>query len=278
MLLPQKLDRLRPRIYRLKRNLAAFSILIAAVGSAACGRAPEQAESSTDSAKRELVVAAAANLTDAFGEIAAAFTKETGIVITHNFGATAQLAQQIEQGAPFDVFAAADVIHVDQLVHAGKVVPDSRAVYARGVLALWAPDGSRAEIVQLEDLLKPQVRYVAIANPELAPYGAAAVEALQKKGLWERVQPKIVRGENVSAAKQLASSGNAEAAFTAYSLVLNETGRKIVIEESLHQPIEQALGIVDATPRPELAEEYVNFVLRGGGPAILKRFGYDLPR
>lgn len=253
--------------------MVACLLFVAACGSFSCHSARNPSESSPPT----LVVAAAANLTDAFQEIGKAFSKETGIAITYNFGATTQLAQQIENGAPFDVFAAADVVHVDQLVQGGKILAESRAVYARGRLALWTPKGAKVPIHTLEDLLQPSVRFVAIANPEVAPYGAAAVEALRKKNLWDRVQPKIVQAENVNAARQLAATGNAEAAFTAYSLVWQGPGQTVLIDAALYSPIDQALGVVAASPRRVQAERFASFVLRGGGAAILERYGYERP-
>jgi molybdate transport system substrate-binding protein len=130
----------------------------------------------------------------------------------------------------------------------------------------------------LKDLLDPAVRFIALANPEAAPYGAAAVEALEKENLWERLQSKVVRAENVNAAKQMAATGNADAAFTAYSLVMKDPGKIIAIAETLHAPIDQALGIIAASPHKSNAERFVNFILHGGGNAILQRSGYDLPQ
>ena len=121
------------------------------------------------------------------------------------------------------------------------------------------------------------MRFIAIANPDIAPYGAAAVEVLEKQNLWHQLQPKIVRAENVNAAKQLAATGNAEAAFTAYSLVLKERGQTILIEESLHSPIDQELGIVASSQQPERARRFANFVLGEQGRTILTRFGYAFP-
>jgi len=246
--------------------------------SLSCGFGEQQAgQPPAHDPPAEIIVAAAANLTGAFQEIGNAFSGETGIKVIYNFGATTQLTQQIKNGAPFDVFAAADVFHVDQLVENGKIVGESRAVYARGRLALWVPDGGKLTIRDLADLVQPAVRIIAIANPEIAPYGAAAVEALKKQSLWEKVESKFVRAENVNAAKQLAATGNAEAAFTAYSLVLNDPGKIILIAESLHSPLDQAIGVVAASSRQESARRFEEFILHGGGRAILQRFGYGLP-
>jgi molybdate transport system substrate-binding protein len=253
----------------------AGGLLLAALGIAATAFPVIPANAQQTS--QEIVVAAAANLTEAFQQIANAFRAETGIKVIYNFGATTQLAQQIENGAPFDVFAAADVVHVDQLIQSGKLLGDTRAVYARGRVALWVPQKAGVDVKTIDDLAKASVRFVAIANPQTAPYGAAAVEALKRKGLWERVQGKIVYAENVNAAKQLAATGNAEAAFTAYSLLLSEKGQVITVDESLYTPIDQALGVLASSQHRDAAQRFESFIVRGGGRAILNRFGYAFP-
>ena len=196
-----------------------------------------------------LTVAAAANLTDVFEGMGKAFTRKTGIPVTFSYASTAQLAQQIGNGAPFDVFAAADTTHIDQLVQAGKLLPQSRAIYARGRLALWVPPNSKAPIRKLEDLTGPEVRFISIAQPDAAPYGAAAIETLKRLGIWEKTQPKVVYASNISMSKQFAATGNADAAFTAYSLVSTEKGLVIEVDEKLHAPIDQALGILSSSKR-----------------------------
>src|SRR6185295_15358697 len=117
-------------------------------------------------------------------EIVAAFHKQTGIEVVLSYGPTAQLTQQIENGAPFDVFAAADTEHVDQLIAKNRIVPDSRAVYARGQLALWIPEGEKLGIRNMKDLMRPEVKFISVAQPELAPYGEAAIESMKAAGLW----------------------------------------------------------------------------------------------
>jgi molybdate transport system substrate-binding protein len=222
----------------------------------------------------ELTVAAAANLTNVFGEVGQAFTKKTGVTVVFSYGNTSQLAQQIENGAPFDVFAAADTEHVDALVKTGKLASDSRAVYARGQLALWAPMG---DVRELPDLLNPKVRFIAIAQPELAPYGQAAVEALKAAGLWDKLQPKFVYANSISEARQLAASGNANAAFTAYSLVLHDSGTVLKVAPGLYRPIEQALAIVSASPKTLEARQFNTFLLGPEGRSILANNGYLAP-
>lgn len=226
---------------------------------------------------RTLTVAAAANLTNAFDEIGKAFTAQTGVNVIYSYGATAQLAQQIRSGAPFDLFASADAEHVDELVREGKLLAESRAEYARGQLALWIPEGRSPELRTVYDLTSSQVRFIAIANPELAPYGRAAIEALKALKLWNQVQPKVTYANSISMARQFAATGNADAAFTAYSLVLKDSGTILRIDAKLHNRLDQALGIATATPHPGEARQLRDFLLGSTGQEILSRYGYLAP-
>jgi molybdate transport system substrate-binding protein len=222
--------------------------------------------------KREVAVAAAANLSEVFQQqIGPQFEAATGIHPVFSFGSTAQLATQIENGAPFDVFAAADVDHVDALVKKGVLVQGSKAVYATGILALWFP-GARAG--SLEDLVQPSIKVIALAKPELAPYGLAARDTLQKLGIWSEVEAKVVYADNISMAKQYGASGNADAVFTAYSLVLKDGGRVIQVDDKLHAPIDQAMGIVAASKNQAAGRSFMEFLLRGKGREILGGSGY----
>ena len=228
-------------------------------------------------ANTKLTVAAAANLMDVFGEAGHAFTSKTGVTVIFSYGSTAQLATQIDNGAPFDVFAAADKEHVDSLVAAGKLTRDGRAVYALGQLALWIPEGGTSGVRELQDLAAPQIRFVALAQPDLAPYGQASVEVLKGAGLWDRVQPKLVYGTSISMAKQFAASGSADAAFTAYSLVLRDKGTVLKLDPHLYKPIEQAMGIVAASDHQDAAKKFRSFLLGAEGRMILANNGYLLP-
>jgi len=227
-------------------------------------------------ADREITVAAAANLTEVAQALGAEFEAQTKIHPVFSLGSTAQLTTQIENSAPFDVFLSADAEHVDKLDHEGLLVTGSNAVYAVGVLALWIPPSSKAQVNKVEDLAAAEVKIIAVANPKLAPYGAAAVETLEHAGLWDRVKDRIVYAENISMAKQYGTSKNADAVFTAYSLVLKEAGKVIQVDESLHQPIVQKLGVLARTQHREAAQTFTNFVLNGGGRDILARFGYKI--
>jgi molybdate transport system substrate-binding protein len=249
----------------IKRSLLLLVALLLAIGSSA------------QTPKREVTVAAAANLGDVFQALGPQFEAATGIHPVFSFASTAQLAQQIENSAPFDVFAAADVEHVDQLDKKGLLLGGSRAVYATGILALWIPPGSPAKIDGPEGLVQPAVKVIALAKPELAPYGLAARETLMRLGVWDRVQSRIVYADNISMAKQYGSSGNADAVFTAYSLVLKEAGKVIKVDEKLHNPIDQALGIVAASKHRDTARQFTDFLLKGRGRDVLANFGYRLP-
>jgi molybdate transport system substrate-binding protein len=239
------------------------------LGSCNARRAPEPAA--------KLTVAAAANLTDVFGEVERAFKAKTGGEVVFSYGSTAELAQQIDNGAPFDLFAAADTEHIDSLVKSRKLTADSRAIYALGQLALWIPKGEQSGVRELKDLTGRQVRFIAVAQPELAPYGQATIEVLKNAKIWDAVQPKVVYANSISQAKQMAESGNADATFTAYSLVLHDRGSVLKIDSHLYHPIEQAIAIVASSPRIEQAKQFRSFLLGPDGRTILAKSGYLLP-
>ena len=247
----------------------AYLCAIVFVAAAGCTK-------SAAPASRTITVAAASNLTGVMDEFAGLFEKQSKIKVVLSYGSTAQLAQQIANGAPFDLFAAADTDHVDDLISAGKLRRVSRAVYARGQLALWVPD-TNLSVNRLEDLLRPEVRIIAVAQPRLAPYGQAALEALKRSQVWDRVQPKIVYANNISVARQYAASGNANAAFTALSLIRRAAGTVIKVDPSLYRPIDQALGIASDTAHHEAAQRFRTFLLGPEGRRVLKNNGYQVP-
>jgi len=246
-------------------------ILCAAALLGSCGSRP------TPEPPPTLTVAAAANLTDVFAEVGRAFKAKTGIEVVYSYGPTAELAQQIDNGAPFDVIAAADTEHVDSLVASRKLAADSRAVYAVGQLALWIPKGEQSGISELKDLAGQRVRFISVAQPELAPYGQATIEVLKNSHIWEAVQPKVVYANSIAQAKQMAASGNADAAFTAYSLVLHAGGTVLKIDSHLYHPIEQAIAIVARSARIEEANQFRSFLLGPDGRTILAKSGYLVP-
>jgi len=183
--------------------------------------------------------------------------------------ASSVLSQQIENGAPYDVFLSANVQFVDQLASNGKLRPDSVRTYATGRVAiLWNDKRSHS----VSDLTQNWVRFVALPNPRLAPYGAAAQQALEHAGLWTAVKKKIVYGENVRQALQLFDSGNADAVLTALSLVADR--KPDLIPAAWHAPIVQKAGIVSASKNQPEADAFMQFLTSPAGQAIFAKFGF----
>lgn len=229
------------------------------------------------SSPEPLVVSAASNLMLAFEELGARYEQETGTPVIFNFAASGQLAQQIDQGAPVDLFVAANVAFVEDLAAKGRVLPDSVQVYGRGRITLWTRADTPLGVEMVEDLLKPETRRVAIANPEHAPYGMAARQALQTAGVWERVQAKLVMGENVRQALQFAETGDVDVAIVPLSLSLPSDGRWTLISEDLHAPIDQALAVVADSPRRPQARDFAAFITGPQGRSILRKYGFVPP-
>lgn len=224
-----------------------------------------------------LTVSAASDLTPAFGELGPLFTEATRIGIEFNFGSTGQLAQQIIAGAPVDVFAAANVDFIDQLDDQGLILADTRALFARGRLTLWTRSDSGVQITDPGQLTDPGIDRIAIANPDHAPYGVAAREAMQSAGVWDAVQDKLVLGENISDTLRLAQTGNVDVAFVALSLSIGSDGRWILIDETLHEPLDQALAVIAATDHEPEARAFVEFVNSEHAREIMRRYGFVLP-
>jgi molybdate transport system substrate-binding protein len=224
-----------------------------------------------------LVVSAASNLILAFEELGARYEQQTGRPVTFNFAASGQLAQQIDQGAPVDLFVSANVAYVEDLATKGRVLPDSVQVYARGRLTLWTRADSTFTMESIHDLLNPEVGRVAIANPEHAPYGVAARQALQTASVWEEIQPKLVLGENVRQALQFAETGNVDAALLPSSLSITSDGHWAYIPEELHMPIDQTLGVVADSPHQAEARDFAAFITGAQGQTILSEHGFMPP-
>ena len=224
-----------------------------------------------------LRVAAAADLALAFKEVGDAYEKESGQKVIFSFGSTGLLAKQIEQGAPFDLFAAANLSFADEAIKAGACLADSRALYARGRIVLWARAGTPLP-KSTAQLLQPEYKRISIANPAHAPYGRAAVQAMEKAGVYATVKPRLVFGENVQQALQFAQSGNAEVAVVALSLAVISDGQYTPIPEGEHLPIDQALVVCGDKPeRIAAARAFTAFVNGDKGRAVMRRFGFLLP-
>jgi molybdate transport system substrate-binding protein len=229
-----------------------------------------------------ITVAAAADLRFAFKDMGDAFEKKTGQKVVFSYGSTGLLAKQISDGAPFDVFAAANVSFVDDVLETGACEPDSKALYARGRIVLFTTKEAAAKPASLADLTDPKFGRIAIANPEHAPYGKAAKEALTKAGVWEKVSPKVVYGENIQQTLEFAQSGNADAAIVALSLATVTPGDYVVIDPQLYAPIDQALVVCKGAQEDKGAKEpaaggVVALVNSEDGRAIMRKYGFLLP-
>ena len=224
-----------------------------------------------------LTVYGAADLTFAFREIAALFEKSTGTKVVLVLGSTGNLAKQIEHGAPADVFFAANASFVDDLQSKGAVIPETRQLYAQGRIVLAVPRDSKLSIQRLEDLLRPDVKRIAIANPEHAPYGRAAQQALQAVRVWDALKPRLVYGENIRHTLQFIETGAVEAGIVALSVADTPGVRYVPIDPSLHAPLNQIAAVVKRSARPELAFAFLQFVNGPEGRPIMKRYGFLLP-
>lgn len=255
-----------------------FAVLIVCLS--ACG---EQSSNTTTTATPQptsdvtLTISAAANVSGAFTEIGEAFTQTTGIKVEFNFAASGQLTQQILQGAPVDVFASADEAFVDELANNALIIAETRVIYAIGRLTLWTRADSPLVLESIEDINNSAITNIAIANPETAPYGIAAREALQSVGLWDTLQTKLVFGENIAQTLQYAESGNADVAFVALALAIPTDGKWIIIPDNLHNPIRQAMAVVNTTQHETEARQFVSFVNGEIGREILTRYGFATP-
>lgn len=228
-------------------------------------------------------IAAAADLKFALDEIAVAFRDDTGKVVRISFGSSGNFKTQILQGAPYELFLSADEAFVEELHRAGKA-RDKGTLYAIGRIVLFAPKGSPlgvdAEFKGLRQMIESgKLRRFAIANPGHAPYGRAAREALIKAGLWDRLQPQLVLGENVSQAAQFASAGGADGGIFAYSLArspaVSSLGTYALIPDAAHTPLRQAMALMkNASPD---AEAFFAYLQQPSARAILKRHGFVLP-
>ena len=230
-------------------------------------------------AAQEIVVAAASDLSSVFPGVAARFEQETGRKVTLNFGSSGQFLLQIENGAPIDIFFSADLQYPQRLESEGLTQPGSFYKYAVGKLVLYVPNGSAVDPSQgLRALLSPQVRKIAIANPQHAPYGRAAEAALRSMGLYESVEKKLVLGENISQTLQFIQSGAADTGIVALSLAVAPNvrgqGRYWEVPRESYPKMEQGGVILKDSPA---AREFRDWLLAPAGRGLLKQYGFFLP-
>src|SRR6267142_2118278 len=232
---------------------------------------------------QEIAVAAAADLKFAMGELAADFEKQTGTKVNVTYGSSGNFFSQIQNGAPFDLFFSADVEYARKLEAGGLAEPGTLYNYAVGRIVLWMPQGVKVDLNAqgMNALLDSAVQRIAIANPAHAPYGRAAVAAMKKSGIYEKVEPKLVYGENTSQAAQFAQSGNAQSGIIALSLAISpamkDSGKMWLIPTELHPPIEQAAVVVKNSQKKEAAKAFLEYVKSAAGRAVMNRYGFTTP-
>jgi molybdate transport system substrate-binding protein len=221
----------------------------------------------------ETHVAVAANFSAAAKEIAERFKEKTSHTALLSFASTGQLYAQITQGAPFDVFLAADADRPEKAVAEGLAVPDSRFTYAIGRLVLWSADPNR--IKDSEVLKSGTFSKIALANPKTAPYGAAALEVMKAMGSYEGLRPKIVEGENITQAYQFVATGNAELGFVALAqVILHDRGSYWLAPADMHTPLHQQAVLLKNGAADEAAQAFVDFLKGPEAKDIIHRYGY----
>jgi molybdate transport system substrate-binding protein len=230
----------------------------------------------------ELTVAAASDLNFVFKELVGEFERQTGTHVKLSLGSSGNFYAQIQNGAPFDLYFSADIGYPKKLVDAGLAVPGSLYQYATGRIVVWMPKGSTLDVAKgISVLLDPSIRKIAIANPKHAPYGRAAVTAMEHFAVYESVKGKLVFGENVSQAAQFVESGAADIGIIALSLSLaptmQEAGRYWLIPEDAHPAIDQGAAIVKASGNQAQAKKFLEFLQRPAARTVMKRYGFLLP-
>lgn len=231
----------------------------------------------------QLVVAAAADLSTALQEVARDYETKTGVQVKLAFGASGALTQQIQNGAPFDLFFSADMDYPRQLIAAGQADGASLYQYAVGKLALWVPADSPLDMEHkgMEVLLDSSVKKIAIANPQHAPYGRAAVAVLKHYGLYDRVADRLVLGENISQAAQFVESGNAQAGFVALAHALapgmQGKGKYWVVPADAYPRLAQGVVVLSNSQHKKEAAEFVEYIKTKEAAEVLRKYGFTMP-
>jgi molybdate transport system substrate-binding protein len=241
--------------------------------------------------QQELRIAAASDLSAAMQKLVPLFERQSGTHVSVSLGSSGNFFAQIQNGAPFDVFLSADKSYPEKLEQAGLAEAGTFTPYARGRLVLWMPKGSNLRFHVkdgnllsggLEALLGPEVRKIAIANPEHAPYGRAAVAALEYYKIYGQVKSKLVLGENISQTAQFAQSGNADVGLIALSLTvagpMANSGRYVLLPEESYAAIEQAGTVVRASRNKEAAKRFLQFLVSAEGQSVLRELGFGPPQ
>ena len=230
----------------------------------------------------ELTIAAASDLNFAMKELVTEYEKTSGHHVKLSLGSSGNFYSQIQNGAPFDLYFSADIGYPRKLEEAGLTVPGSLYRYAVGRIVLWAGASSRLDVSKGFDVLRePGIRKIAIANPKHAPYGRAAVAAMESFKVYESVKDKLILGENISQAAQFIESGACEIGVIALSLAvapaMNGKGVYWEIPVDTYPPLEQGAVILKQSKSPEAARRFLEFLQGSQGQDIMGRYGFTLP-
>lgn len=258
-----------------RRPCAALTLCVA-LGALPCSISLLQARA------QRVRVAAAADLKFAMEELGKDFEEKTGTKIDVSYGSSGNFFSQLQNGAPFDLFFSADVAYPRKLEAQGFVEPGTLRDYALGRIVIWMPNDSSVDLAKegWHALLDRAVQKIAIANPELAPYGRAAASALKKAGIYNQVEAKLVYGENISQAAQFVQSGNAQAGIIALSLAFSpgmKDGKVWEIPPEMHPRIEQGAALLKNARNRSAALAFLNFVKSASGIKILEQHGFSAP-
>jgi molybdate transport system substrate-binding protein len=231
---------------------------------------------------QEIRIAAAADLKFAMGELAEQFEKQTGTKANVTYGSSGNFFSQMQNGAPFDLFFSADIEYPRKLKVAGLTEPGTLYEYAVGRIVIWTPADTRVDVARQgwKALVDASIEKIAIANPEHAPYGRAAVAALRSAGIYESVKAKLVYGENISQAAQFVQSGNAQAGIVAKSLAVSQAmraGKVWEIPAEMHPVLEQGAAILKGAKNRDAARLFLEFVKSAAGRATLTKYGFETP-
>ena len=265
----------------IRREVRARRLALVALSAALVVAGCADADADQAAVDDPLVVGAAADLRPAFETLAEVFTEDTGTPVDLTFGSSGQLAQQVSEGAPIELFASADAGFVDRVLDAGVGDADTRTTYAIGRIVVWSLDEDLAAL-DPHELADAPIETIAIANPDHAPYGRAAREALRNAGVWDEVEPRLVYGENIADTQRIAGSGNADVAIVALSLALaadeDDRGSWTEIDESLHEPLRQDLLVTADDPdRAVIAGAFADLVASEEGREVMARYGFVPP-
>jgi molybdate transport system substrate-binding protein len=230
---------------------------------------------------QEITVAAAADLQFAMQDIAARFQKETGRTVKIIYGSSGNFFQQVQNGAPFDMFFSANLDYAKKLEAAGLTEPGSFYQYAKGKIVIWVRNESKLDLRSgLQVLLDPSVKKIAVANPLHAPYGQAAVAAMQKENIYDKVKDKFVLGENISETASFVVSGSADAGIVALSLALSpnmkDKGRYAEVPGDDYPPIEQACVVIRRSKSKDTAQQFLSLVKTAAIADVFRSYGFDV--